>query len=547
MTKLDLRCIKKNKLFTNIIFTICMFLVLMATQVLFNIIGHQGILQGLLLQTPILKMLALCIIIGLLRDRAFIILISLYTLMIYFQSVHMQYYHMYVFPQEFATAFKDAHEVSTEFSELIPFFLKALIPALALLFSSIVLNKYFINRFKIRFLGWIALVLIGLYMFGLAKNHSRLGSRPNDNATVYENSYNTTTYYFATQLPLDMGWTKSDLPAYSHAPYPIKTRFPKINIIFLQGESLTFHHMSLYGYHRKTTPFLDSLKANHKLFIRKGVPLGPVTDVALPSFYNMIEKPVGISQILSAKTNLFRMAKANGFTTHFVSVQAEDALGYIKPYLNAEYIDHYKDSSNFGDSFTSPGFDSSLINYLKMSNLNKPNFLVLQQHACHAPYSPNYPKQYNTYSSSHKTFKSSQVDTYDNCVRYVDNTYQEIYTYLEKHSTLPTYFIFDSDHGEGLGEQNGYFGHGNNEIRNVINIPIIIAGFHGANLTFLKQIEKQPKPNWMSQFELSKIVAHLLGYNVKPIFDQSHGYHINGFRLNGTQGFRTLKTKDLKN
>ena len=545
MTKLSLRCIKENKLLTNMVFTIFLFLVLMATQVLFNIIGHQDYFLSLQSSKTIYSLLIFSFLLSFLKNKALFTTQAIFTLFIFFQSVHMQYYHIYIFPQEITTAFKDNRELISILPEVSLFILKALCLSLGFLFFNLVILKTFKNRKVIPYMGWLIIIILIIHMITLFLSNSRVGSRPSSNHSLYDNSINTVTYYLSEQLPIDIGLKKSYVKSYNHEPYKIQTENPKINIVFLQGESLTFHHMSLYGYHRKTTPFLDKLNAEKKIFFRKGVPSGTMTDVSIPSFYNMIEKPDGVQQILNGKTNLFRMATANGFRTHFISVQSTYGLGYIKPYIGVRYIDTYKDSHDFGSSLGSSGFDKSLIHYLKNTNLNKPNFIVLHQHACHTTYSSNYPPQFTVFGSTHETFKEHEVNTYDNCVLYVDNTYREIYTYLEKHSTLPTYFIFDSDHGEGLGEQNDFFGHGNMNIRNVINIPVIITGFHGANLTFLKQIEKQPNPNWVSHFELSKIVAYLLGYKTGAIFDQSQKYIVNGYKLNGTQGFRTINAKTL--
>ncbi len=193
-----------------------------------------------------------------------------------------------------------------------------------------------------------------------------------------------------------------------------------------------------------------------------------------------------------------------------------------------------------------PARATNLVHYLRGVNLNKPHFIVLHEHACHAPYIQNYPASFNQYKvPKGAKFHEREVNNYDSCIGYIDDVYRQIYNVLKQRSPLPTYLIYDSDHGEGLGEQDGYYGHGNNQIRNVINIPIIVTGLHGASMDFAKQDKNKIRPEWVSQFALSKVVAHLLGYKVKPVFEQSHGYWVNGFRLNGTNGFRKVAVKSL--
>ena len=41
----------------------------------------------------------------------------------------------------------------------------------------------------------------------------------------------------------------------------------------------------------------------------------------------------------------------------------------------------------------------------------------------------------------------------------------------------------------------------------------------------------------MSHYELSKIVAHLLGYQIDQFSQQPQGYYVNGEALNGAAGF----------
>jgi len=492
------------------------------------------------------KIFVVAFLLSFLRDKTIVVWQCVFAFFIFFESVHWQYYHILIFPQEVYEFFHDPNEVFSALSAVVLFLLKGAMVAVLPVVLTLLLLKLVKNRFQIPYYGFVLLIPMFLLVYNIWNVKSSLGNRPNNNDNIYKNIFKTTVYYFVRQMPLDFGWVESTFPKYVHDGYPILHHDPGVNVIFIQGESLTFRHMGVYGYDRKNTPFLSQLKKEHKIMMRKGVPLGPCTSVSLPSFYNMIRHPVGIKQMLSAQTNLFRMAKQNGFETSFISVQSRDALSYIKSYLMPAYIDHYMDSKDFGMGTYEAGSEQNLLSYLRRVSFSKPQFLVLHEHACHLVYDKEYPQAYNIYRDKKGSgHREHEVNTYDNCMSYIDSIYKQIYFELMKRTHRPTYLIFDSDHGEGLGEQNGYYGHGNNAIRNVINIPIIVTGFHGVDMSFLKSSDRDYRSDWMSQFELSKVVAHLLGYGVAPILDQTKGYVVNGSRLDGSDGIRKVEVKSL--
>lgn len=99
--------------------------------------------------------------------------------------------------------------------------------------------------------------------------------------------------------------------------------------------------------------------------MRKGISAGVETDISLPMIFNMVQQPDATMQIASTNRNLFKMAKANGFETHFISTQGYYALKIIKGYLFPSYIDHYADARLFGANEDGDALDFNFLKYLQ--------------------------------------------------------------------------------------------------------------------------------------------------------------------------------------
>ena len=180
---------------------------------------------------------------------------------------------------------------------------------------------------------------------------------------------------------------------------------------------------------------------------------------------NVAKRPNAIQYILSNKTNLFKLAKDNGYNTYFISAQANDGFSYIRSYIGIKYIDKYIDSSNYGyDKYTS-GLDNILLKEFKKIDLSKNNFIVLNMIGSHSPYNTRVPNDFKPFGNK------NILDNYNNTVSYSD----KILTSLIEHIHIndkKILFIFTSDHGQSVGI-NGY-GHGN--IKNPFHyqVPAII-------------------------------------------------------------------------
>ena len=123
---------------------------------------------------------------------------------------------------------------------------------------------YFFSGSYLSYILIIALFVnpINLYI----KDNTRKGHRPSVEYYQIKNSYLSISHLFAIILP------KKFLSNYSGLEQPVVPtpniilNNPDINVVVIMGESANRNFMSLYGYHIKSTPYLESLK-NDKNFI----------------------------------------------------------------------------------------------------------------------------------------------------------------------------------------------------------------------------------------------------------------------------------------
>lgn len=477
--------------------------------------------------------------------------ISLYLLLIFLlfiQLVHYSYFGTRISPIEISLFFTHSSETIVSLDQIWHI---TLLPLALCVIASLITTAAFLslkNRLRWRFAWVFILILFFIPLFSPFKRwiHHKPVKNPmetnlnhaNGNDDLLYAMHKSIVYYLVYTLPDEFKGNRAALPQKIKPAFAIKNANPDVNIVFIQGESLTRSHMSAYGYSRPTTPFLDSLKQSKNVIFKKGISAGVCTDISLPLFFNMVMQPDGTQQINSTNRNLFKMAEQNGFVTHFISTHCFKNFGFIQELLFPGYIDHYQIKGK--TNHFAP--DTDLINYVKNVNFEKPTFLVLQPGGSHSPYEWRYPANYNYFTepTENNSFRQQQINLYDNSVRYTDHIIHKIVTLVQQKTKRPTYIIFTSDHGESLGEQ-GVYGHNNVYMQAQHQVPIIIIALNGASLDFLQNKQQVDVNNsFMSHYELSKIIAKLLGFNVKQLSEQKYGYWVTGVVLDGSGGYDHL-------
>ncbi len=300
------------------------------------------------------------------------------------------------------------------------------------------------------------------------------------------------------------------------------------------GESLNRNFMSLYNYKIKTTPFLDSLKNDKNFIYKKAIASGVVTDVAVPSFFNIIKRPDGVPQIISTNTCLFKMAKNNGFSTCFYSSQAQDQLAQLKSYLCTNWIDNYLDGTSRTKDVDKPALDKFLIDKIDKVDFSKPVFLAMQQRASHTPFIDTFPKEFEVFTKDNIKDKSVIQNTIDyaNSIHYTDYILSQLIKKIQKKTNRPTYFIFTSDHASNVGDPNRQ-GHGRLNYDAIYQVPFLV---YGINNTKSLQT-KFSNFEFISHYQIASLVSSLLGYTQdEKYFNKKEDYFVCDSDISGLAG-----------
>jgi len=298
------------------------------------------------------------------------------------------------------------------------------------------------------------------------------------------------------------------------------------NIVIILGESLTPSHMELFGYERETTPFLVGQKENPDFYFTKAVSGGVSTDVSVAFFMNATYGTSGQKIISRGERCFFKLAKNNFRSTYFYSIQSQQQLRYITPYICPDFIEDYRSLDQIAPDVpdVNGASDKQLLPLLsEVLKKDGEKFIVLHMRGSHSPYSLRYSPESKKFTGG-----DSRIDEYDNSVVEFDSFMKEAIERVGPHFK-DTLLIYLSDHGEGLGEE-GVWGHGP-LLKPSYVIPFIVYGKDAKDVT-----AKAFKSNeFITNFNISLFIYDLMGLNpsikphqVVPDF-QVYGNDLDGF------------------
>ena len=282
---------------------------------------------------------------------------------------------------------------------------------------------------------------------------------------------------------------------------------PANNVILIFDESVNGRHLSLNGYGRQTTPYLEQLERSGVL-TNFGVAASTFTS-SQPSYDAFI---VGASdEMLNAFSHqermvlptIFQYARSMNYKTWYLDGQMKTYWGGIeddKQYIDETFtladldpnrIEDYQ--KNNGKTLTDENereglkqWDIDLVLAEKIRNIfesSSGNFVFVYKRGIHFPYEKNYPAENAVWQPVYKF--TSQWETppaeahagvtnsYDNALLYgIDPFFRK----LDLDRKLPngTVIVYTSDHGETFAS-NGRAGHGGDTIDEA-SIPLFIIG-----------------------------------------------------------------------
>lgn len=235
----------------------------------------------------------------------------------------------------------------------------------------------------------------------------------------------------------------------------------ELDIYFVLGESVRADHLSLNGYLKKTTPFLDE-KENIISFKNIYTPL-TYTAVSVPQI--LTDQSI-INDSLNDKTSVYSILKKGGFETNWIGNQSLEKSYKEIVYTNDSVviIDKFHSVLSFNKQR-----DLEILKVLKSYKAqSKKSIYTLHMIGSHWYYNSRVDESFKKFKpivESKFTGSSTNeqiINSYDNTILYLDNFLNELIDFIKSSGKI-SILIFLSDHGENLGEDGKFF-HAQNHI-----------------------------------------------------------------------------------
>ncbi len=255
--------------------------------------------------------------------------------------------------------------------------------------------------------------------------------------------------------------------------FSLERQIDTATYVMVIGESTTRRRMSVYGYDRPTTPFLDSLKNDLWLY----------EDVISSHAYTIgaLRNALVINGLKNKKDfSVIQMMNQAGFKTFWLSNQRP--IGQYESLTTkiAMSSDVYLTKNTAFDGSITP-LDEVLLPEFDQA-LKDPapkKFIVLHPLGTHLLYKDRYPEHFEFFKGqTNIKFQHDKAiersNSYDNAVRYHDFFLKEVFVRL-KNQTHPAYLVYFSDHGDEIYESIDFSGHAEeNPTKSMYEIPFFL-------------------------------------------------------------------------
>jgi len=294
------------------------------------------------------------------------------------------------------------------------------------------------------------------------------------------------------------------------------------NIIFITLDTVRADHLSSYGYSRPTSPHLDRL-ARHGVLFENAISATSWTLASHASmFTGLLPHQHGADwavPLSSGPRTLAEILRSRGYETagftsnfHYCEKGWGLAQGFETYEDNSVCLRHNLAQTFVGSAIIQPLYqnlvryddfnrrDAQEVNqnvfYWFKHRSGRPFFVFINYLDAHEPYlaPPPYDHRFGKASMSmirrlHRSTvdasippgftsreRASVIAAYDNCIAYLDDQVGQLLKFLSQSPGWKnTIVIVTSDHGEEFGD-HGFYSHGNDLYREVLHVPLIIAG-----------------------------------------------------------------------
>ena len=292
-------------------------------------------------------------------------------------------------------------------------------------------------------------------------------------------SFLRTTLHYEFEALREYDGPREDLPAFRVSQRPLNS------IIYIIDESIRGSNLSLNGYLRETTPFLQSLETRGRLknlgiCVAAGT-LSHISNAYLVTGHNVFPDNAFRT---SRNPTLFDYAKKMGYETIYIDIDN----GYLWPLMKAAQEGHVRSLDRWmnDQSFRERHIDLETTKDLGvarfLSNLLNERggyFILVNKKGLHFHYRNTYPEDpaFTVWKpvlgatepiDPSPTGREKIVNTYDNGIRFqVD----EFFRRFVSDTTNQNYVIlYTSDHGQTLAEDGQVYTHGKPD-KVIVDVP----------------------------------------------------------------------------
>ena len=235
--------------------------------------------------------------------------------------------------------------------------------------------------------------------------------------------------------------------------------------VLIVGESCNRNHMSLYGYHRPTSPKL-SCRDDILCFTNVITPYSSTLNALLGSLTESnMDFPVSSDSCIHA-LDIYRSA---GFTTYWISNQSPLGVWDNAVFNFAKVADHplfvNRAANSSFESTQMAVYDGGLLPVLHRvlaDDTVSRKWIVLHLMGSHSQYDKRYPAAYAIYRDGVDK-RQRTIDAYDNSILYNDAVVDSIFTmlalYAANHPQTRVHALYLSDHGENVYDAGETAGH----------------------------------------------------------------------------------------
>lgn len=257
-----------------------------------------------------------------------------------------------------------------------------------------------------------------------------------------------------------------------------RAQVPQNNIVLIVDESIRADHLSINGYGRDTTPFLNQFAKAEDGFHNIGIAVSGATCSYASNALLLTGVRPGSDdfQKTASYPTVFQYAKAMGYQTYYMDVQTNSLWNGLTD-RDIPFIDSWFKAFDFGYDSESDFRAADLI--VKIASEGSGNFIVLNKRGVHFLYESSYPPEGAVWTPPSKKYVGDPVlvlNPYDNGIAYNVNTFFE--RLLANPQILEnTTILYTSDHGETLFENQVTWPHCN-ETPQEATVPLLLIGKH---------------------------------------------------------------------